>query len=224
MRVRSVWWDRLSILFLDDPVFWSNLLGSTLLLWWGICQLIIINFKKFSDTTGTYKAPFVSVQRVFRQSNTVPKEKYWFIKDNILLQAVYSVTIPKRILLACVGFYIVIVPCRIIHKDSFGFRIPSTGFQIPCIGISVELEFRIPIVSGILASWSSIPDSKAQNSGYTSKNWPHSGEIVNNYLDIFYHVLGQLPTNLKQSLSKPPWRTMGMSRGWYQRLPRVPVK
>ena len=101
---------------------------------------------------GTYKAPFVSVQRVFRQSNTVPKEKYWFIKDNILLQAVYSVTIPKRILLACVGFYIVIVPCRIIHKDSIGFRIPSTGFQIPCTGISVELEFRIPIVSGILAS------------------------------------------------------------------------
>ena len=82
----------------------------------------------------------------------MPKEKYWFIKDNILLQAVYSVTIPKRILLACVGFYIVIVPCRIIHKDSIGFRIPSTGFQISCIGISVELEFRIPIVSGILAS------------------------------------------------------------------------
>ena len=111
----------------------------------GYCQLIIINFKKFSDTTGTYKAPFVSVQRVFRQPNTVPKEKYWFIKDNIILQAVSSVTRPKRILLACVGFYIVIVPFRIIHKDSIGFR-------IPCIGISVELEFRIPIVSGILAS------------------------------------------------------------------------
>ena len=28
VRVQSaVWWDRLSILFLDDPVFWSNLLG-----------------------------------------------------------------------------------------------------------------------------------------------------------------------------------------------------
>ena len=34
IRVRSLWWDRLSILFLDDPVFWSNLLGFTLLLWW----------------------------------------------------------------------------------------------------------------------------------------------------------------------------------------------
>ena len=84
----------------------------------------------------------------------MPKEKYWFIEDHILLRAAYSVTIPKRILLVCVGFYIVIVPCGIIHKDSIGFRILSTGLQIPGIGILVELEFRIPIVSGILTSWS----------------------------------------------------------------------
>ena len=31
IQVQTVWWDFLSILFLDDRVFWSKLLGSTLL-------------------------------------------------------------------------------------------------------------------------------------------------------------------------------------------------
>ena len=34
IKVRPFWWDRLSILFLDDPAFWSNLLASNLLLLW----------------------------------------------------------------------------------------------------------------------------------------------------------------------------------------------
>ena len=45
------------------------------------------------------------------------------------------------------------------------FRTSGTGFQ----SLLVELGYRIPIVSGILDSFSCIPDSKAQDSGSTSK-------------------------------------------------------
>ena len=55
-------------------------------------------------------------------------------------------------------------PCKVI-QDSLGFWIPRCGFQIPgtrfLIFESVKLGFRLPILSGILDSFSLIPDSKA---------------------------------------------------------------
>ena len=51
----------------------------------------------------------------------------------------------------------------------FGFHAMNTGFQLlDSKSFSVELGFRIPIVSGILDSYSCIPDS-------TSKNFQDSG-------------------------------------------------
>ena len=52
-----------------------------------------------------------------------------------------------------------------------GFRIPGNWLQC----LSVELGFWIPIVSGIPYSLHCIPDSKAQISDSTSKNFPESG-------------------------------------------------
>ena len=47
-------------------------------------------------------------------------------------------------------------------------RIPDSRYWNPD-SLSVELGFRIPIVSGIPDSSSCIPDSKAQDSGFHSK-------------------------------------------------------
>ena len=49
-----------------------------------------------------------------------------------------------------------------------GFRISGTGFQ----SLSVELRFRIPIVSEIPDFSNRIPDSKAQDSGVYKKIFP----------------------------------------------------
>ena len=54
-------------------------------------------------------------------------------------------------------------------QDSLKFWTPRCGFQIPGIGfqsLSVELWFRIPVVSGIPDSLSCIPDSKAKDSEF----------------------------------------------------------
>ena len=48
------------------------------------------------------------------------------------------------------------------------FRISGTGFQY----LSVELEFWIPIFSGIPDSLNYIPDSKTQDSGFHKQNFP----------------------------------------------------
>ena len=60
-----------------------------------------------------------------------------------------------------------IIPCHEEIQDSLRFwilrhgsvQISGTGFQ----SLSVELGFRIPIVSGIPDSLSCIPDSKAKD-------------------------------------------------------------
>ena len=61
-------------------------------------------------------------------------------------------------------------------------RFPGTGFQ----SLTVELGFRIAIVSGIPDSLSCIPDSKAQDSAYsTSKNFPKVPHMELHKLNIF---------------------------------------
>ena len=67
-----------------------------------------------------------------------------------------------------------IIPCKEI-QDSLRFWIlhrgsvqtSDTGFQY----LSVELGFRIPIVSGVLDSLSCIPDSKAQDFWFHKQNF-----------------------------------------------------
>ena len=63
-----------------------------------------------------------------------------------------------------------LTPCKGI-QDSLGFWIPHRGFRIPGTGLqslSVELGIWIPIVRGISDSLSCIPDSKAQDCGFSS--------------------------------------------------------
>ena len=43
---------------------------------------------------------------------------------------------------------------------------------LDCRSFSVELGFRIPIVSGILDFYGCIPDSKAQDSGFRKPSFP----------------------------------------------------
>ena len=63
-----------------------------------------------------------------------------------------------------------LAPCKGI-QDSLGFWIPHHGFGIPG-SLSVVLEFRIPIVSGIPDSLNCILDSKAQDSGFHKQKFP----------------------------------------------------
>ena len=52
-----------------------------------------------------------------------------------------------------------------------GFHTVDSGFQVMDSGfLSVELRFWIPIISGILDPLCCIPDSKALDSGFHSKN------------------------------------------------------
>ena len=55
-----------------------------------------------------------------------------------------------------------------VRESRTVFRIPGTGFQC----FSVELGFRISIVSRIQDSLSCIPDSKAHDSGYHRQKCP----------------------------------------------------
>ena len=49
----------------------------------------------------------------------------------------------------------------------------GSGFQVlDSPSSSVELGFRIPIVTGILDSLSGIPESKAQDCGFHDKKFP----------------------------------------------------
>ena len=66
-----------------------------------------------------------------------------------------------------------------------GFRIPGTEFQF----LSVELEFWIPIVSGIPDSLSCIPDSKAQDSRFHRQKFPDSEILfpLHGVISIFFH-------------------------------------
>ena len=53
-----------------------------------------------------------------------------------------------------------------------GFHAMDSGFSLLDLkSFSVDLGFRIPIVSGILDSYSCIPDSKAQDSGFHKQNF-----------------------------------------------------
>ena len=75
-----------------------------------------------------------------------------------------------------------IIPCKEI-QDSLRFwilrrgsvQISDTGFQY----LSVELGFRIPIVSGIPDSLSCIPDSKAQDFWFHKQNFPGFRNPIN---------------------------------------------
>ena len=54
-----------------------------------------------------------------------------------------------------------------------GFRAVDSGFQLlDSRSFPVELGFRIPIVSGIPDSYSCIPDSKPQDSGFHWQKFP----------------------------------------------------
>ena len=54
-----------------------------------------------------------------------------------------------------------------------GFHAVDSGFQLlDSRSFSVELGFRIRIVSGIPDSYSCIPDSKAQDSGFHKQKFP----------------------------------------------------
>ena len=77
-------------------------------------------------------------------------------------------------------------------QDSLGFWIPRCGFRIPGTGfqfLSVELEFWIPIVSGIPDSLSCIPDSKAQDSRFHQQKFPDSEILIplHGAISIFFH-------------------------------------
>ena len=74
-----------------------------------------------------------------------------------------------------------IAPCNGI-QDSLGFWIPRRGFRILSTGfraLSVELGFRIPIVSGIPDSLTCIQDS-------TNKNSPIPDSTSENFLGFSY--------------------------------------
>ena len=51
------------------------------------------------------------------------------------------------------------------HTVDWGFQVPDSSFW------SVELRFRIPVISGIPDSLSKISDSKAQDSGFHKQNF-----------------------------------------------------
>ena len=54
-----------------------------------------------------------------------------------------------------------------------GFHAMDSGFQLlDSRSFSVKLGFRIRIVSGILDSYTCIPDSKAQDSGFHKQKFP----------------------------------------------------
>ena len=60
-------------------------------------------------------------------------------------------------------------------KDSLGFWIPRSGFQIPGTwfrSLLVKFGFLIPIFSRVLYSVNCIPDSKAQDSRFHKKKFP----------------------------------------------------
>ena len=68
-----------------------------------------------------------------------------------------------------------------LFLDSRGFWIPRCGFRITGTGfqfLSVELEFWVPIVSGIPDSLSCIPDSKVQDSRFHQQKLPDSEILI----------------------------------------------
>ena len=76
-------------------------------------------------------------------------------------------------------------------QDSLGFQIPRCGFRIPSTGfqfLSVELEFWIPIVSGISDSLSCIPDSKVQDSRFHQQKFSDSEILIplHGVISIFF--------------------------------------
>ena len=68
-----------------------------------------------------------------------------------------------------------------LFLNSLGFWIPRCGFRIAGTGfqfLSAELEFWIPIVSGIPDSLSYILDSKAQDSRFHQQKCPDSEMLI----------------------------------------------
>ena len=85
-----------------------------------------------------------------------------------------------------------IIPYKEI-QDSLGFWISRCGFRIPGTGfqfLSVELEFWIPIVSGIPDSLSCIQDSKAQDSRFHQQKFPGSEILtpLHGVISIFFII------------------------------------
>ena len=103
------------------------------------------------ETSRALRAPFISL--------TLPPKA--FLESS-------KVTIVLRLLVD-------VAPCNGI-QDNLGFWIPRRGFRIPdsrywiVDSLSVELGFRIQIVSGIPDSLSCILDFKAQDSRF--QKWP----------------------------------------------------
>ena len=85
----------------------------------------------------------------------------------------------------------------------------DSGFQVlDSKSFSVDLGFRIPIVSGIPDSYSCIPDSKAQDSGFNKKkisNIPDS--IYKNFPDSGIPYIGR---NFNSRPSIDPFHNGGL--------------
>ena len=90
----------------------------------------------------------------------------------------------------------------------------DSGFRIPD-SFSVEIRFQISIASRILDSGSSIPDSKAQDSGLHKQNQPDSGIHVARHVSMSIRLTfwgkgerktrtGKTAQGEKRPLSTPP--------------------
>ena len=90
----------------------------------------------------------------------------------------------------------------------------DSGFRIPD-SFSVEIRFQISIASRILDSGSSIPDSKAQDSGLHKQNHPDSGIHVARHVSMSIRLTfwgkgerktrtGKTAQGEKRPLSTPP--------------------
>ena len=113
-------------------------------------------------------------------------------------------------------------------QDSLGFWIPRCGFRIPGTGfqfLSVELEFWIPIVSGIPDSLSCIPDSKAQDSRFHQQKFPDSEILIplHGAISIFFHYClfstsspGLFPQKMGGAGKRPHpfFEGKALGRGW----------
>ena len=93
-------------------------------------------------------------------------------------------------------------------KTFFGFWIPECEFRTSGTGFQsllVELGYWIPIVSGILDPFSCIPDSKAQDSGSTSKV----------FLEIPQAKMSQIPESVFPYIGRNCLRTRTSPRSSY---------
>ena len=85
-----------------------------------------------------------------------------------------------------------------------GFHAVDSGFQLlGSRSYTVELGFRIPIVSGIPDSHSCIPDSKAQDSGFYKQKFPRFRILrakISRIPESGFPYMGEVMTSLLYSI------------------------